>query len=74
MFCFLDVPGTIQNSDKVMVELGTGYFAEKSIDEAKELIDRKLTLLAKSLESVETASLSFLYINDFLLGNYFFFF
>jgi len=54
----LYVPGTIINPDKVIVELGTGYFCEKSVPNAKELVDRKLTLVAKSIESVESVSVN----------------
>jgi hypothetical protein len=39
----LYVPGHIASKDKVLVELGTGYFCEKSIPEARDLIDRKVT-------------------------------
>ena len=49
----LYVPGTIADPDKVIVELGTGYFAEKSVSTASELIDRKSHLVGKSIESVE---------------------
>jgi prefoldin alpha subunit len=38
----LYVQGTISSQDKVIVELGTGYFCEKSIPDAKDLIDRKV--------------------------------
>ncbi len=38
----LYVPGNLSNKNKVIVELGTGYFCEKSIEDAKELIDRKV--------------------------------
>ena len=50
----LYVPGKISNPQKVMVELGTGYYCEKDINGAKELIDRKMQLISKSMESVET--------------------
>ena len=50
----LYVPGKISNPHKVMVELGTGYYCEKDINGAKELIDRKMQLISKSMESVET--------------------
>ena len=39
----LYVPGTVNDKNKVMVELGTGYFAEKTIEEATALIDRKVS-------------------------------
>ena len=40
----LYAPGRIVDSDKVIVELGTGYFCEKNVKEAAELIDRKVTI------------------------------
>jgi prefoldin subunit 5 len=36
-----------------MVELGTGYFCEKTIPDAKALIDRKMQLVTKSIETIE---------------------
>ena len=45
----LYVQGTIFEKDKVLVELGTGYFCEKTIPEANALIDRKVLLLLISL-------------------------
>ena len=38
----LYVQGTVFEQNKVVVELGTGYFCEKTIPEAKDLIDRKV--------------------------------
>lgn len=38
----LYVPGHLTRQDKVLVELGTGYFCEKSIPQAKDLIERKV--------------------------------
>ena len=49
----LYVPGSIADSEKVIVELGTGYFAEKNMDDAKSLIDRKMQLVQASIESIE---------------------
>ena len=43
----LYVPGTIVNSQSVIVELGTGYYCEKTIPAAKELIDRKVLFLTR---------------------------
>jgi prefoldin alpha subunit len=50
----LYVPGTIASSDRVIVELGTGYFCEKNVPDAKDLIDRKMILVDKSIESIES--------------------
>jgi prefoldin alpha subunit len=49
----LYAPGVIASSDKLIVELGTGYFCEKNCDDAKDLIDRKMQLVDKSIESIE---------------------
>eukprot|EP01040_Poterioochromonas_malhamensis_P010194 gene10194-11085_t len=52
----LYAPGKIVDSKKVIVELGTGYFCEKEINAATELIDRKSQLIGKSIESLERIS------------------
>ena len=54
----LYVPGKIVDPDKVVVELGTGYFCEKTIPAAQDLIDRKLQLVTKSIEAVEAVGLN----------------
>ena len=38
----LYVPGMISESNKVLVDIGTGYYVEKSVPKAKELLDRKV--------------------------------
>ena len=50
----LYVPGKIVEPNKVIVELGTGYFCEKTVPDAIALIERKISLLIKSIESIET--------------------
>ena len=54
----LYVPGRIASPGQVLVELGTGYYCEKTIPAAKDLIDRKLALVNKSVESIETVGLN----------------
>ena len=49
----LYAPGKVSNPHKVIVELGTGYFCEKTMPEAKKLIERKVALVNKSIESIE---------------------
>mmetsp|Transcript_14600 Transcript_14600/g.24233 ORF Transcript_14600/g.24233 Transcript_14600/m.24233 type:complete len:160 (-) Transcript_14600:2185-2664(-) len=49
----LYAPGKVSSPNKVIVELGTGYFCEKTIPEAKKLIERKVALVNKSMESIE---------------------
>ncbi len=53
----LYVPGKILDNNKVIVELGTNYYCEKTVDEAKELIERKITLISQSIETIEGVGL-----------------
>ena len=41
----LYVPGKIVEPEKVIVELGTGYFCEKTAPAAKDLLNRKVIIL-----------------------------
>ncbi|KAL6209272.1 hypothetical protein ACLB2K_020214 [Fragaria x ananassa] len=41
----LYVPGTLQDPDQVLVNVGTGYFIEKNMPQAKDYCDRKISLL-----------------------------
>ncbi len=41
----LYVPGIMQENNRVMVEVGAGYFIEESVDKAKEYCDRKEKML-----------------------------
>lgn len=48
----LYVPGKIVQPDRVMVELGTGYFCEKTVPDASALIDRKVQLRITQSRSI----------------------
>eukprot|EP00286_Rhodomonas_abbreviata_P019197 CAMPEP_0181292238 /NCGR_PEP_ID=MMETSP1101-20121128/2396_1 /TAXON_ID=46948 /ORGANISM="Rhodomonas abbreviata, Strain Caron Lab Isolate" /LENGTH=148 /DNA_ID=CAMNT_0023396687 /DNA_START=53 /DNA_END=502 /DNA_ORIENTATION=+ len=54
----LYVPGKIVNPNKVVVELGTGYFCEKDVPGAIDLIERKTQLIDSSIETVESTSVN----------------
>ena len=41
----LYVPGKLADKNKVLIDLGTGYFAEKSTKESEKFCDRKLKML-----------------------------
>ncbi|KAH7366476.1 hypothetical protein KP509_18G080100 [Ceratopteris richardii] len=41
----LYVPGTIANVDKLLIDIGTGYYVEKTMDATKEYCERKLNFL-----------------------------
>ncbi|CAL9076010.1 prefoldin subunit 5-like [Musa acuminata AAA Group] len=41
----LYVPGKLDDAEKVLVDVGTGYFIEKTMVEGKDYCERKLSLL-----------------------------
>ncbi|XP_031476478.1 prefoldin subunit 5 [Nymphaea colorata] len=53
----LYVPGTLDDADRVLVDVGTGYFIEKTMAEGKDYCDRKINMLRVNYdELVEVAS------------------
>lgn len=51
----LYVPGVLIDTDKLLVELGTGYYLEKSQKGAAEMIDRKIALVSTNAQSINDA-------------------
>ena len=51
----LYVPGKIRDPSRVMVELGTGYYVEKNVKQANEILDRKMKLVDVNSENVMEA-------------------
>lgn len=49
----LYVPGKILTTEKLLVELGTGYYCEKSAPDALKVIERKSALVADSISQIE---------------------
>ena len=49
----LYVPGIMEDNDKVLVEVGAGYFIEQSTDRAKDYCDRKVKMLNDSALKVD---------------------
>lgn len=43
------VPGRIADSGKVLIDIGTGYYVEKSLPKAKEYLDRRVRHFAGKL-------------------------
>lgn len=41
----LYVPGTLTNVDKLLIDVGTGYYVEKTMESAKDYCDRKIAFL-----------------------------
>lgn len=51
----LYVPGKIREPSKVMVELGTGFYAEKSVKDAVAFLDRKTKLVDVNSDNIMEA-------------------
>ncbi|XP_071701589.1 prefoldin subunit 5-like [Rutidosis leptorrhynchoides] len=53
----LYVAGTLDDAEKVLVDVGTGYFIEKTMDEGKDYCERKVNLLKSNYDQLlEVAS------------------
>jgi prefoldin alpha subunit len=48
----LYVPGIMEENERVLVEVGAGYFVEESTDKAREYCDRKIKYLNESGQKV----------------------
>ncbi|CAN0909030.1 Prefoldin subunit 5, partial [Linum grandiflorum] len=48
----LYVPGTLDDSDNVLVDIGTGYFVEKTMVEGKDYCERKINLLKSNYDQL----------------------
>ncbi|KAG2316757.1 hypothetical protein Bca52824_019879 [Brassica carinata] len=48
----LYVPGTLDEADKVLVDIGTGYFIEKTMEDGKDYCQRKINLLKSNYEQL----------------------
>lgn len=53
----LYVPGEALDADKVLVDIGTGYYVEKSVADAKNLIDRRVDLITTNSANVTNVGL-----------------
>lgn len=49
----LYVPGKLVKKDRVMVDIGTGYYVQKSLDDAKKYFDKKISFLTKQMEQLQ---------------------
>ncbi|RCV42401.1 hypothetical protein SEVIR_9G212500v4 [Setaria viridis] len=48
----LYVPGSLDDAEKVLVDVGTGYFIEKTMDQGKEYCERKINLLKSNFDEL----------------------
>ena len=49
----LYIPGTIQDANKLLVDVGTGYYVEKSINKTKDYFDRRASMVNKNAASLQ---------------------
>jgi len=49
----LYVPGKLTDSKKVLVDVGTGYYVERSTEDAKKMYEGRVEFVAKSLEQLQ---------------------
>jgi prefoldin alpha subunit len=47
--------GVVTDVKNVLVDIGTGYFAEKSIPAALTFFESKMTMVSGNIETVDTA-------------------
>lgn len=52
----LYVPGETAPLDTVLVDVGTGYYIEKSLKQASAFLDRKMALIEQQAANVQSAA------------------
>ncbi|CAH1407673.1 unnamed protein product [Nezara viridula] len=51
------VPGTIADSEKVLVDVGTGYYLNMNIESARDYFKRKVTFVTEQMEKIQNIGL-----------------
>ncbi|CAF0943627.1 unnamed protein product [Brachionus calyciflorus] len=49
----LYVPGKLISNNKVLVDIGTGYYVQKPVDDAKKYFEKKIQYLAKQMDQIQ---------------------
>ncbi|GAB1299913.1 Prefoldin subunit 5 [Apodemus speciosus] len=49
------VPGKLHDVEHVLIDVGTGYYVEKTADDAKDFFKRKIDFLTKQMEKIQPA-------------------
>ncbi|KAM3967014.1 prefoldin 5 [Aphomia sociella] len=47
------VPGTIADAENVIIDIGTGYYAQKDIEGAKDYFKRKVQFVTEQMEKIQ---------------------
>ncbi len=62
------VPGKLKLAEKVLVDVGTGYYVEKSTKEAEEFLQRKEDFVTNNLEKLQQVLLEKRKIHEAVLA------
>ncbi|XP_010211370.1 PREDICTED: prefoldin subunit 5, partial [Tinamus guttatus] len=49
------VPGKLLDVERVLLDVGTGYYVEKTADDARDFFKRKIDFLTKQMEKIQPA-------------------
>ncbi|XP_077185242.1 prefoldin subunit 5 [Paroedura picta] len=49
------VPGKLSDVGQVLIDVGTGYYVEKSVEDARDFFKRKIDFLTKQMEKIQPA-------------------
>ncbi|XP_029450939.1 prefoldin subunit 5 [Rhinatrema bivittatum] len=49
------VPGKLNDVEHVLIDVGTGYYVEKTADDARDFFKRKIDFLTKQIEKIQPA-------------------
>ena len=49
----LYVPGKLVSHEKVLIDIGTGYYVHKTIEDAKKYFEKKIQFLTKQMEQIQ---------------------
>ncbi|NXK57215.1 PFD5 protein, partial [Chauna torquata] len=49
------VPGKLSDVERVLIDVGTGYYVEKTADDARDFFKRKIDFLTKQMEKIQPA-------------------
>ncbi|XP_044727851.1 probable prefoldin subunit 5 [Chrysoperla carnea] len=61
------VPGVIADANKAIVDIGTGYYAQKDIEGAKDYFKRKVKFVTEQMEKIQAMGIEKSRIRDTIL-------
>ena len=49
----LYVPGKLMSNSNVLIDIGTGYYVNKPLDDAKKYFEKKIQFITKQMEQLQ---------------------